>query len=544
MPRQRRQPASLDEMAAIRMAAKQASRLSSAHSPDDWLANVLPQTTLWSKQKEILNSLVNNRKTGVRSCHDSGKSFTASIATSFWLDTHPLGQARVITTAPTYDQVKGILWVEINQLRAQAPPHTLPGKTNQTEWWIGSYLAAMGRKPSDYNPAAFQGMHARFMLIIIDEASGVTPALFNAAETLATNEHARILAIGNPDDPQSMFAEINANPEKFGYHIIKIAAWDTPNFTGEAQQLPPLVRESLLHPLWVEERKQAWGEDNPFYISKVEAEFPEIDQQSIIKHHDLIMARIPRSERDLSHTPHKLTQRDEQIINATAQQPTLGVDVAGSESGDETIARLILPPNLPTAEFRFRSSDPEKVADFIYTTILATNPKQVAIDAIGVGFGIIGLVRALLRARIEEQPELPEIKVNALNSAQSANSPKIYGNTRAELWWETRLMFQNGLIDTSQAEDRDNLEAQLVIPRYYIRKGRIWVEDKNEIRQRIGRSPDNADAFLYALSTVIRNTLSTMTTVPQPQTTLMQRHQVPQLASAHSLSQRMVKPRV
>jgi len=532
-----------DDKQALRMAASQARKLALSDDPVAWQEQTIPQVTLWSKQREIMAAIREQPRVAVRSCHDSGKSFIASMITTWWLDTHPIGQARVITTAPTHDQVKGILWVEINQLRQVAQDNKqgrnpLPGKTNQTEWWIGKYLAAMGRKPSDYSPAAFSGMHARYMLIIIDEASGISSGLIDAAETLATNVHARILMIGNPDDPTSMFASINNDPTKYGYHIIKIAAWDTPNFTEEQYDLPAEVTESLLDPAWVERRRTAWGESHPFWASKIEAEFPEIDSQSTIKLADLIHARIPYDERDQTHTAVRKWHDPVWLKQCAEIEPTMGVDVAGSETGDETVCRLIIAPNKPSVEITFREADPNKVAAKIVDQIIIMKPKQVVIDAIGVGFGIIAAVKLLLtQIGIADAP-----KIIAFNSAQSATQPKLYGNARAELWWEARMLFQNGLIDTSKADNQLELEAQLVQPRYYINKGRIWLESKDDLRGRIGRSPDSADAFLYALVPAILQT-HIITINAQPNTTIMARHPIAQLSGAHSLNVRLVKQR-
>jgi hypothetical protein len=60
------------------------------------------------------------------------------------------------------------------------------------------------------------------------------------------------------------------------------------------------------------------------------------------------------------------------------------------------------------------------------------------------------------------------------------------------------MAFQKGHVDTSEADNRLELEAQLLMPRYFINKGKIWVEAKDEIRKRLGRSPDNADALIYS----------------------------------------------
>jgi hypothetical protein len=495
---------------------------------------------LWSKQQQIMLALEKHHRVAVRSCHDSGKSYVASVIAARWLDSHPHGQARVITTAPTGMQVKGILWVEINQLHERAG---LPGRVNQTEWWIGSYLAGIGRKPADYRPEAFQGLHARYILIIIDEASGVSTSLIDACETLATNANAKILMIGNPDDPQSMFAKVCGEPDKYGYHTIKISAWDTPNFTAEGPILTQLHGEAgqllsdvMLSPGWVEGRRKAWGEDHPFWVSKVEAEFPSQDSNAICRISDVVQARVPFAERAIERgvaSAHEWEGGDGPSksspslglapVTSTSVIPALGVDVAGSEHGDETVCRLVECSVTPTGsvarvttEWRTRSGDPEIVADFIAQAVAMAHVNQVFIDSIGVGFGIIGLVRKLL------DDKGARVRVIGVNVAKPASDSKTYGNLRAELWWTVgRLMFQNGQIDTSSADNLMELEAQLLMPRYKISKGKIYVEAKDEINKRLGRSPDNADALMLAMAALITKHVGITTLNAPPNVSLI-----------------------
>jgi hypothetical protein len=75
----------------------------------------------------------------------------------------------------------------------------LPGRiTLDAKWYIGNELVAYGRTPADYDPAAFQGIHARYVLVIIDEAGGLPKSIFDAVDALATNVDARVVAVGNP----------------------------------------------------------------------------------------------------------------------------------------------------------------------------------------------------------------------------------------------------------------------------------------------------------------------------------------------------------
>ena len=101
-----------------------------------------------------------------------------------------------------------------------------------------------GASPTTSTWAAFQGIHARRVLVVVDEACGVAPAIWNGAETLITNDESHILAIGNPDDPATYFAQI-CKPGS-GWHLVKVSAFDSSNFTGEA--IPETLRSDSLPP--------------------------------------------------------------------------------------------------------------------------------------------------------------------------------------------------------------------------------------------------------------------------------------------------------
>src|SRR5205807_1011339 len=101
-------------------------------NPEDSNAN-WPQkrmkTFLWSKQRDIRNSVRMNRRTAVPSAHGVGKSFIASMLACEWIDTHKIGEAFIVSTAPTASQVNAILWREIEKMhrKAKLPGHIAMG---------------------------------------------------------------------------------------------------------------------------------------------------------------------------------------------------------------------------------------------------------------------------------------------------------------------------------------------------------------------------------------------------------------------------------
>jgi hypothetical protein len=230
--------------------------------------------TLWSKQIQIARAIITHKKVAVKSCHGSGKSYFASILVAWWVDTRYGSESVVVSTAPTYEQVNKILWRYIRQHHAKGDGKTpLMGNVTQTDEWKDAKgeVLAWGRKPADTNSQGFQGVHSSGgVLAVIDEACGVNETIFTGVEAITTGSLDRILAIANPDIPQSEFGRIFLKNDP-SWHKITISAFDTPNFTGE--DMPEIAKQGLVSVAWVEEKKFSWGEDSPRYKSKILGEF-------------------------------------------------------------------------------------------------------------------------------------------------------------------------------------------------------------------------------------------------------------------------------
>lgn len=439
-----------------------------AQDPASWVRDRLGQV-VWSKQREIMESVRDHRKTAVRSCHSSGKSHVASLIVSWWLDAHPPGDAFVVTTAPTSAQVRAILWRYIRRMHKE---NGLPGRVNQTEWLIDEELVAFGRKPADADESAFVGIHAPYVLCVIDEACGVPESLWVGAEAITTGPWCRILAIGNPDNSATQFFKVSQPGS--GWHSVRISAFDTPNFTGEP--VPERVAVSLISKEWADEKKMEWGENNALYNSKVLGEFTLDSADTVVRSSDVATCRI---DTEAKYSPAELSPVE------------LGVDVGGGL--DETVVRERRGV-LAGREWRIRSDRPEKIAPLVLKAIRESGATVVKIDSIGVGFGAIGELRNAAK-RGEHSA-----RIVGVNVSENPRDKKKFANLRAEMWWTIgRELSAQGGWDLSKMDNGDITAAQLLVPRWDLdTKGRIIVEPKDKIRERIGRSPDNADALLLA----------------------------------------------
>jgi hypothetical protein len=443
--------------------------------PAEWMSRRLGEHP-WSAQQAIARAVRDNRRTTVRSCFGAGKSFTASRVAAWWIDTHLPGTAFVVSSAPTFPQVRAILWREIGRAHRKG---RLPGRVTQTEWWlardlahrarpdpeVGEELVAFGRKPAAYDSGvAFQGIHAPAgVLVIFDEAAGIPSELWDAAEGLLADRFSRILAIGNPDDPSSRFAR--THQPNSGWHSIKISAFDTPALTKEPTG--PGVTDGLVSELWVEERRRDWGENHPLWQSRVLAEFPDQADDTVIA----LSWATAAAAREL---------------DPPEGPPTLGVDVARYGRDRSVIAAAWGP--VVSIERVMNGADVVEVTGQTKEAARRLDAQRIQVDGVGIGAGVVDLLRA----------QLPGVEVVDMQAGQRATDPERFVDRRAEWWWALRERAEAGDLDLP---DDEVLLAELTGPKYsFDARGRIRVESKDHMRDRGLESPDLGDAVIMALA--------------------------------------------
>lgn len=426
----------------------------------------------WSKQRQICESVRDNRQTAVHSAHGTGKSKIAARVVCWWLSSHAPGDAIAITTAPTEAQVRAILWREINREHANSG---LPGGCYATHWDIDGQLVGIGRKPADLDMAAFQGLHALKLLVVVDEACGVPANIWNAAMTLITSEDNRFLAIGNPDDEATEFGK--ACKPGSGFKVIPISVFDSPNFTGEP--IPDELRRLLVSPTWVEEKRRTWGENSPLWQAKVLGQFPEISTNALYSSSWLRQAVLADYSSDLG-------------------EVVLGVDIA--RFGDDNTEMVLRRGRHARIVASLHNRDLMYTCGMICRLIDEHLPERVNLDDGGLGGGVTDRLMEIMQQRIGGRARGHVCHIVGINagSKPSEMAEEQFINKRGEMHWHLRDVLQAGDIDL---DDDDDLMAQLSAIRYtYDSRGRIIPEPKDDMRKRGLPSPDRADALMLAFA--------------------------------------------
>ena len=285
------------------------------YTPPLTFARDILQVRLWDKQQQVLAALAAHRRVAVKSGNGLGKGFCAAAAVLWFLHCHD--PAIVLSTAPTFRQVRHVLWRQVRRLYRPAMD-LLGGAMFNTRWELAEDRYAMGLSAESADE--FQGFHCPNMLIVVDEAEGVSDEIYEGIESVMTSAQPRLLLIGNPTTMSGAFRRA-FHEERRLYHTVTISALDSPNVRENR-----IVVAGLTTARWVEERREIWGEKNPIYRARVLGEFPEQAEDTLVS----LSALEAAADED---------RLDYQVEGASGDLAVLAVDVARYGSDRSVILR-------------------------------------------------------------------------------------------------------------------------------------------------------------------------------------------------------------
>ena len=409
---------------------------------------------------EILNSVRDHPRTAVRSCTTAGKTeIASSIALWFLYCFYP---STVITTAPTFRQVKSIIWKKI-RAQHRGARCVLGGDPLETELKLDEKWFAMGISTKE--PDRLQGYHNINFLVVIDEAPGVSQDIFDAVENvMASGGNVRILMLGNPS---ALSGEFHAafHSKREIYNLIHITAYDTPNVKAGRIIIPGLITSE-----WIEERRKIWGPESPLFLVKVEGSFPKSETDTLIP--------VDWVERAVFRLDEVKAQGDA-VIGCDPARYGEDETVIAVRRGSK-IVKLIC----------YNGMDTMQTVGNIIQVYNEYRPAKIRVDSIGIGAGVVD--------RLAEQ----NYPVEGINVGEVASDSEMFVNLRSELWWKLREELDPNNENALALPRDDILLGQLTSVKFKVSstRGKIQIESKEEMKKRGLRSPDRAEAIMLTLS--------------------------------------------
>ncbi|UOF80849.1 terminase large subunit [Caudoviricetes sp.] len=416
------------------------------NDPVLFVKNVLGATPQpW--QEDFLRAVARGeRRISVRAGHGVGKSTACSWALIWHMVTR--FPQKAVVTAPTSAQLFDALYSETKAWINKLPPalkelfEVFSDRIVLKDAPESSFISA--RTSSAERPEALAGVHSEHVLLVVDEASAVHEAVFEAAAGSMSGHSATTIMISNPTRNSGLF---------YKTHHVLASDW----FRMHVSCLnSPLVSSDFVRQI-----KATYGEDSNAYRIRVLGEFALADDDTLIPA-DLVDSAI---ERDI------VPPEDEEIV--------YGVDVA--RYGTDRTALCKRRGNVVLEIKSWGGLDLMQTVGTVVNEAKLDNPSEICVDTIGLGSGVADRLR-------EMGYNVVDVNV-AESSAMNPNANKL----RDDLWMSVKDWLATRAVKLPKDE---TLRQELVAPRYsFTSLGKIVVESKDSMRRRGMRSPDLADAL-------------------------------------------------
>lgn len=460
--------------------------------PDKW------QTAHLKSIRDTLNETRNDEERcndplfyATKAGHGVGKSADTAWIALWLMSTRPHFVG--VVTANTKDQLTRKTWRELEVWRRRC----LTGhwfKYNATSMHHIAYKDTwrIDAIPwSEHNSEAFAGMHngGRGQAMIFDEASGISDKIWEVAEGAMSDPDAFWFVFGNPTKRSGRFYDCW---NKFARRWTK--------FTVDARTAMAANKKRLA------EMIEDWGLDSDYVRVRVLGEFPLQDVATLIPAEWLDRALLRTAS------------------GYERYRPIWGLDVA--RFGDDRSAlakrrqRHLLEPIIFWQGLNLMQLCGRILAEWEECDV-DDRPASICVDAIGVGAGVVDRLNELA-----SEGKFEGTSIVGINVSESASIHDKFARLRDELWWTARTWFEK--LDCSMRNDVEKRDAWVLsegsneqelfdnpfpamrrspitdelrdVLFSYLPNGKIKLEPKQDTKERLGRSPDGADAFVLTFA--------------------------------------------
>jgi hypothetical protein len=423
--------------------------------PDAWQADALRVFAVPDLQRISLQA-----------CAGPGK--TALLAWCIWnfltcyadRGEHPKGAAVSITG----DNLDNNLWPELSKWQTRSPflsaaftwTKTRVFANDHPETWFFAARSWPKSATPEEQGKTLSGLHSKYVLSVIDESGAIPATVLRAAEQALSNcLFGKILQAGNPVSLEGMLYAA-ATVLAHQWHVIKV--------TGDPDDP---MRSPRIDKAWAQHQIDTYGRENPWVMSYILGRFPPSSLNALLGTEEIQAAMAQNYPKDVYEWA----------------QARLGVDVA--RYGDD---RTVIFPRQGKRAFApsvMRHARDSAASTDIATKVLSVRQgfpgAPIVMDATGGwAAGASDVLRAMERSQAPINVQF-----------HAAGLDVRYKNRRAEMWFAMAEWVKQG----GQLPNIPELISELSSPTYTYVGGKFQLEPKEQVKERIGRSPDLADAL-------------------------------------------------
>ena len=404
------------------------------------------------QQEDILKWFSKEKNLCISAGGGIGKSALMAITAQFYLITHPFSV--VPTTAPTGRQLNDVLWKEmrlwLNRNRLRDLYEIRKGRLfikNFPEW--SSMARTVSKDQRELNDT-LAGFHSEYLLIIVDEASGVPDPVFTALSGALTDERSRIALISNPVSSGGFYYDTITDPEGKGKNF-KVLFYNA----NESPLVDKSYEEFIIN---------RYGKDSPMYRAKVLG-LPISFYDSVVVPPD-IFDKVVSSQKMMDSGLYKLS-----------------VDPAGGGPDKAIFCHACGKSIFKWDELP--KSDPTYISDMvlsIFENQYAGKRFVVIVDANGLGAGVY--------SDLVKRAPFPVI---GFLGPKAAFHKEMFASSRVEGYYKLHKNFTSLHFPTPPPK---RLKKELANLKFIYGEGAIQMEPKKAFSKRLGFSPDYADALM------------------------------------------------
>lgn len=407
-------------------------------------------------QHEVLEMFPHNQRMAMKAAKGPGKStILAWLAWNFLLTRpHP----KIAATSITADTLADTLWAEMAKWQQKSEllkamfewqKTRIFAKHHPETWFMSARSWAKSADPAQQGNT-LAGLHADYILFLLDEAGGIPDSIMAAAEAaLSSCIEGHLVIAGNPTHLEGPLYRACTTERRL---------WQVIEITGDPDDP---MRSPRISVQWAREQIEKYGRDNPWVLVNVFGRFPPASINTLLGPDDLsdAMKRMYR-EHQYAYSP-----------------MILGIDVA--RYGDD--ASVIFPRQglQAFAPKVLRNVDGVQGAGWASREWDDHDADACFIDDTG-GYGAswIDALRTMNRQPIP------------IAFSEKPTNMRYY-NKRAEMYF----LMAEWVKDGGALPNCPELTQALTQTTYSFKGDRLLLEDKDQIKQRLGFSPDHADAL-------------------------------------------------